>query len=97
MLLAIVFIVFYFNQSGLMARNDDLIAQLTSQRDALVSANAQISRKIDFAKTDAYVERVAHDELGLARPDEIRFVSGGQSIDASTPAVAPNAQSSNGQ
>ena len=96
-LLVIVFAVFYFNQSRLMARNDSTIAQLTAQRDELTSANAQLTRKIDFAKTDAYVERVAHDELGLAMPGEIRFVSGGQPIGGATATAAPGAQISNGQ
>ena len=43
--------------------------QLRVQADALADA-------LDYAQTDAYVERVARDELGLIMPGEVRYVNG---------------------
>ncbi len=38
--------------------------------------NAALERKIAFTKTDE-VERVARDQLGLLKKNEVRYVSGG--------------------
>ncbi len=39
--------------------------------------DAALERKIAFAKTSEYVERVARDQLGLLKKNEVRFVTGG--------------------
>jgi cell division protein FtsB len=43
----------------------------------LRQANAQLSREVHSLKTDtAYMERIARDKLGLARPGEIVYYYG---------------------
>ena len=44
--------------------------QLRVQADALSDA-------LEYAQTDAYVERVARDELGMILPGEVRYANGG--------------------
>ena len=51
------------------------LAEKRAERDAMVSEIGALQSAIDFAQTDAYVERVARDELGLIMPGEIRYVS----------------------
>ena len=44
---------------------------------ALHRANAQLSQEVHSLKTDAvYMERIARDKLGLARPGEIVYYYG---------------------
>jgi cell division protein FtsB len=44
---------------------------------ALRQANVQLSREVHSLKTDtAYMERIARDKLGLARPGEIVYYYG---------------------
>jgi cell division protein FtsB len=44
---------------------------------ALRQANVQLSREVHSLKTDAaYLERIARDKLGLARPGEIVYYYG---------------------
>ncbi len=42
-----------------------------------LNENAALQRKIAFAKTSEYVERVAREQLGLLKKNEVRFVAGG--------------------
>lgn len=47
------------------------------EMSALREANVQLSREVHSLKTDAaYVERIARDKLGLARPGEIVYYYG---------------------
>ena len=61
------------------------IAQKELQKEEETKKNAVIERKIAFSKSDEYIERVAHEDLGLVKPDEIRFVAG---VDQQTQAPA---------
>ena len=71
-----VFLGVYFSQNGFMNQRVAQIEQLESQRKLAEQQNAELERKISFAKTDEYVKRVAREELGLLQPGEIRYVSG---------------------
>lgn len=73
--LVLVFASMYVSQNGYLAQQAEQIAQLQQQQDDATNENAELERKISFAKTDEYVERVARDELGLLKPGEVRFVA----------------------
>jgi cell division protein FtsB len=49
-------------------------ASLRQEIRVIETANAALERRIVEMKTDAYVERVAREELNLARPGETSFV-----------------------
>ena len=51
------------------------LAEKTAERDAMVAEIGALQNAIDFAQTDAYIERAARDELGLIMPGEVRYVS----------------------
>jgi len=76
--LAIAFCCVYVSQDQYIHRQDERIAQLRQDSARLLEENLKLERKIAFSKTDAYVERVAHNQLGLLYKDEIRFVAAGQ-------------------
>lgn len=77
--LVLVFTCVYVSQGQFIDRQSLRIQQLEAEYGEMLSANQQLERKIAFSKTDAYVERVAHEELGLLKENEIRFVAAGQS------------------
>ena len=74
--LTFVFIFLYASQGNYMSRQSLKIEELEAQRTEKLSEKAALERKIAFTKTEKYVERVAHEELGLLRENEIRFVLG---------------------
>lgn len=49
-------------------------AVLRQENQAIEAANAALKQRIADMKTDAYVERVAREELNLVRPGETSFV-----------------------
>ena len=51
-------------------------ALLQAERDALAVRVEDLRQRLDYVKTDAYVERVAREELNLLYPGEIRYVDG---------------------
>lgn len=73
--LVLVFTCVYVSQGQLLDKQNVRIKELEAQRISKMSENALIERKIAFTKTDEYIERVAHDELGLLKEGEIRFVA----------------------
>ncbi len=79
MVLACVFCCVFASQGQFMAQQAAQIEQLEALKDTALAENANLERKIDFAKTDEYIERVAREELGLLKPGEVRFVTGVQS------------------
>ena len=73
--LLLIFACVYISQGQLMQRQNTRLTDLQAQLIQKQSTNAQLERKIAFAKTDEYVQRVAHEELGLLYEDEIKFVA----------------------
>ncbi|MEG1813892.1 MAG: septum formation initiator family protein [Clostridia bacterium] len=75
-MLVLVFGCVYISQGQFIERQDLRIDQLEMERAQRQDANAQLERQLEFTKTQTYVERIAHEELGLLKEGEIRFVSG---------------------
>lgn len=73
-LLVVMSISFGVIESG-MRRGRAVLAEKKAERDALVGEIGNLQKEIDFAQTDAYIERVARDELGLIMPNEVRYVT----------------------
>lgn len=75
--LAVVFMSVYVSQGQYLSSQAGSIQALEQQRAQALDENAALERKIAFAKTSEYVERVAREQLGLLKKNEVRFVSGG--------------------
>lgn len=71
--MAIVFICLSASQSGFMAHQTERIKELEAKRLEMLADKAVLERQIAFTKTEKYIERVAHQSLGLVRDDEIVF------------------------
>ena len=48
---------------------------LNQEKVGLMDRISELSTQLNYVSTDAYVERVARDELNMIRPGEIRYVS----------------------
>jgi len=80
LLIAVLLVVFgsvYISQAQYLSMQAQHIEALVEEKNRALDENAALERKIAFAKTDEYVERVARDQLGLLKKNEVRFVSGG--------------------
>ena len=73
--LAIVMGASYCVERSMLRADAERLQRKTAERNALASEIDQLQKQIDFAQTDAYIERVARDELGLIMPGEVRYVS----------------------
>lgn len=51
------------------------IAKLNSDWFTMTGELDQLKSRLDYVRSDAYVERVARDEFGLIKPGEIRYVT----------------------
>lgn len=74
---SLLFVIFYTMQGQLLVEKDNEIVELRTEKERVEMTNKELARKIEFTKTDAYVERVAHEELGLLKPGEMRLVGAG--------------------
>ncbi len=52
------------------------VRQLENQAAALEAENASLVKEIEYTRSDAYIEQVAREELGLVWPNEIPYVPG---------------------
>ncbi len=80
LLIAVMLVVFgsvYVSQAQYLSTQAQHIESLEAEKVRALDENAALERKIAFAKTNEYVERVARDQLGLLKKNEVRFVSGG--------------------
>ena len=71
-LLLILYIVFLFSDKyarTLQLKED--IKRLESEIEELKSKNNNLSEEVESLKSDKYVEKIAREELGLTKPDEI--------------------------
>ncbi len=75
--LAVVFMSVYVSQGQYLTSQAASIQALEQQKAQALDENAALERKIAFAKTSEYVERVAREQLGLLKKNEVRFVAGG--------------------
>ena len=51
------------------------VEALTAEKAALREKISTLSSQLEYVRTDAYIERVARDELNMIMPGEIRYVS----------------------
>jgi cell division protein FtsB len=75
--LAIVFSGVYISQGQYLSSQAESAEALEQQKSQVLDENAALQRKIDFAKTSEYIERVAREQLGLLKKNEVRYVAGG--------------------
>jgi len=71
-LVLIFYIVFLFSDKyakTLQLKED--IKRLESDIKELKLKNKNLSEEVESLKTDKYIEKVAREELGLTKPDEI--------------------------
>jgi len=71
-LVLIFYIVFLFSDKyakTLQLKED--IKRLESNIKELKLKNKNLSEEVESLKTDKYIEKVAREELGLTKPDEI--------------------------
>lgn len=76
----IVFMLLCFTMSSVVAqahysRVSQRVGSLNAEKMALTNRINQLSSRLSYVKTDAYIERVARDELNMIMPGEIRYVS----------------------
>lgn len=48
---------------------------LTQEKLSLMNRVSELNNELSYVSTDAYVERVARDELDMILPGEVRYVS----------------------
>lgn len=63
------------------------IAAVQAQLAAAQKRNRDLEKTVAEMQTPEYIERAARDQLGLARPDEVRFVVGRSADSASRDVV----------
>ena len=71
-LLIILYIVFLFSDKyarTLQLKED--IKRLESELEELKLKNSSLSEEVEALKSDKSVEKIAREELGLTKPDEI--------------------------
>lgn len=51
-------------------KSKERLVEMSNTRDKLVQDNTQLNSEIKYVESDYYVEKVARDELHLARPGE---------------------------
>ena len=57
------------------AQVSDHLSALNEDKILLTNRISDLNAQLDYVRTDAYVERVARDELNMLLPGEIRYVS----------------------
>lgn len=67
--------VTWFEQKKVMDEKAADIAQLEATLAEMQLTAAALEADIEFSKTDAYIERLAREELGYVKAGEIKFVS----------------------
>jgi cell division protein FtsB len=80
LMIAVMVMVFggvYVSQGQYLATQAQHIEALEAEKSQALDENAALERKIAFTKTSEYVARVARDQLGLLKKNEVRFVASG--------------------
>ena len=58
------------------AQGERQLNEIRAYRDSLRAQADAAADRLEYAQTDAYIERVARDELGMIMPGEVRYVNG---------------------
>lgn len=64
----------WISQNQYLADNSAEVAALTAERDSLQEEVLSLQRKIDFSKTDEFIEREARRTRNLIMPGETLFL-----------------------
>ena len=75
LLLVAGFAFTYFQQQRSIDAAQARIDELNATLDELQLTAAAMQSDLDFAQTDAYIERMARKELGYVRQGEIKFIA----------------------
>ena len=70
-----LFFALYTSQENLIQQRSRYIQELLQQKTQLEIEIDSAERRLDFAKSDDYVERIARSQLGLIMPDEVLYVN----------------------
>lgn len=75
LILLLAYVAFSFGTrfNSLYAMQQD-VREIQEQVDDLAKKNAQLRKQLEMVKSDAYVEEVAREKLGLVRDGEVRVV-----------------------
>lgn len=73
-LLVVGYLVTYFQQQQSINAAQARIDELNATLDELKLTAAALQSDLAFSQTDAYIERVAREELGYVRQGEIKFI-----------------------
>lgn len=57
------------------SRTTQRVYALSTEKLAMLSRITQLNNQLDYVQSDAYVQRVARDELNMIMPGEVRYVS----------------------
>lgn len=52
------------------------IAALSEERSRLCAQLESLGQRLEYVQSDAYVQRIARDELNMLYPGEIRYIAG---------------------
>lgn len=69
-------IAFYFDQEDQLARIQNNKSELERKLDQAYARNGELLALQEKVDTDEYVEKVARDQLGMVKPDEVVFEDG---------------------
>lgn len=69
-----VYIVLTSSQRDLIEQQAAVIDELTLTKETMEVEIASAQRRLEFSKSDDYIERIARSELGLVMPDEVLYV-----------------------
>ncbi len=66
-------VAIYFDQETQMLRMLEKRETLASQMEDALGEQAELQELENMVDTDEYIERIARDQLGMVRPNEIIF------------------------
>ena len=79
-LMAVMLVAFFYlysTQETMLRQQNEAIAQLRQTAEQMEADIAASTRKLEFSKSDDYVERIARSSLGMVMPEEVLYVSSG--------------------
>ena len=74
-ILLLCFLVSFLVSQAQYTKVSSHLSSLNDERNALVTRVGELTQRLEYVRSDAYVERVARDELGMLREGEIRYVT----------------------
>lgn len=72
---AIIFVMSFIKQEITKKRLDDEKTKVEQQMESLKKENVELTEEIENSKSDAYVERLARERLGMIKKGEQVIIS----------------------